>query len=224
MKPYQTIGSTLTPDGGTLTLHEHDGNYEIRLDGYPLMSTVATASELLLAKLGCGNLKRVGKPRVLIGGLGLGFTLKGVLDIAGKRTSVEVAELLPEVVDWNRNLLSELNGSLLDDPRVEVLVEDVFDVLARVSEPRYNSILLDVDNGPTAMMKKENSRLYDHRCFSLVASALKPYGRAAFWSAAEDRIFSRRLRKAGFNVEAVGAKAYEKAKRNTHTIYVAERR
>ena len=117
MKPFRTLAETTAPDGGRFTLHEHDGEYFMKLNGRQLMSSTSTSSEILLAKLACENLLRHPHPRVLIGGLGLGFSLKAVLSLVGKKAEVHVAELLPEVIEWNRQFLMKLNGALLNDRR-----------------------------------------------------------------------------------------------------------
>ena len=223
MKPFRNLAQTRTPDGSQFTLHEHDGEYFLKLNGRQLMSTTSTSSELLLAQLPCQSLYRQPDACVLIGGLGLGFSLKRVLELVGRRATVHVAELLPEVVAWNREFLGGVNGKLLADPRVEVLVEDVFAVIHRAGPAAYDVILLDVDNGPTSFVQRENSRLYDRRGFGLIKRALKPSGKVAFWSAEPERFFVEQLERAGFQVEAHPAKAHERSKRCAHVIYVAEK-
>ena len=126
MIPFRNLAEARTPDGSRLTLHEHDGDYFIKLNGRQLMSSTSTTSEIMLADKGCGHLIGEANPRVLIGGLGLGFSLKRVLEIIGDRGVADVAELIPEVVAWNREFLAPVNGRLLDRPNVEVLVGDVF--------------------------------------------------------------------------------------------------
>lgn len=222
MKPFRTLGTVRTPDGSQLTLHEHDGQFHIKLAGRQIMSTTSTLSERHLAELGCQHLHGIAHPRILIGGLGLGFTLKRVLELANKTAIVQVVELLPEVVAWNREFLQTVNGALLDDPRVEVLVADVFNIIKRGGRPQYDVILLDVDNGPTSFIQAKNERLYDRRGFGLIHGALKPGGRVAFWSAVEERAFFRDLTKAGFKVQAHDSKSHERAKRSEHWIYVGE--
>ncbi|MEA3187509.1 MAG: hypothetical protein QOD99_1339, partial [Chthoniobacter sp.] len=205
--------------------HEHDGEWHLKLNSRELMSTTSTASELTLGELACEHLGGNRAPRVLIGGLGFGFSLKAVLARVGPGAKVCVAELLPEVVAWNREFLGEVNGALLDDPRVEVRTEDVFYVIRRAAgKPNggYDAILLDVDNGPTSFVQPKNSRLYDQRGFHLLQRALRPGGRAAFWSATDEPHFVSRLVRAGFTAWSVEAKAHERAKRFAHRIYVAE--
>ncbi len=223
MKPFRTLAETRTPDGSRLTLHEHDGEYFMKLNGRQLMSTSSTASELLLAQEACVDLSHAGNPRVLIGGLGLGFSLRRVLELVGPRAHVQVAELLDEVVTWNRDFLREVNGSLLDDARVEVLVADVFAIIRRSGNAPYNAILLDVDNGPTSFVQPKNSRLYSRRGLGLIFRGLKPGGRAAFWSAVDEPKFPRRLARAGLDVEIFAAKPHDRARQSPHRIYVATR-
>jgi spermidine synthase len=222
MIPSHTLAEIITPEGGRLTLVEHDGSYCIRLDGRDLMHSRTSFSELYLGQLGCGRLLEVENPRILIGGLGLGFTLKGVLDHVGPGARVEVVELFREVIEWNRQFLGSLHGGLLDDPRVEVRADDVYRVLKEAERESYDAILLDIDNGPNAMVKPSNIRLYDRRGLDLLAHAVKPRGRVAIWSAARDSRFEARLKKSGLQIEPVPAKMHANAKRDAHTIYLAD--
>lgn len=222
MKPFVLLAQARTSGGAELTLHSHDTHFYLRVNRQPLMGTNASESEKVLAELACARLGGKAGARVLIGGLGFGFTLRRVLESVGADARVEVAELLPEVVKWNREHLSALNGRLLTDPRVEVRVEDVYQIIARATVGEYDAILLDVDNGPVAMVDDGNGRLYQTQGLAAITRALKPKGRAAFWSASTDPAFAKRLRKAGFRVETVAAKAYPQAKRCTHTIFVAD--
>lgn len=221
MIPFRNLAETRTPEGSRLTLHEHDGDYFIKLDGRQLMSSTSTTSELLLADKACEHLTRESEARVLIGGLGLGFSLKRVLERVATRAVVHVAELVPDVVTWNRELLAPVNGALLNDPRVEVIVADVFGVM-RKARP-YDAILLDVDNGPTSFVQSKNRRIYNRRGLGVISKALKRGGRAAFWSAEPEPAFRDALNRAGFQAEEYPAKAHERAKRFAHMIYVAQR-
>ncbi|MFL6521443.1 MAG: spermine synthase [Chthoniobacterales bacterium] len=222
MKPFHTLAETTAPEGGRFTLHEHDGEYFMKLNGRQLMSSTSTSSEILLAKLACENLLRHPHPRILIGGLGLGFSLKAVLSLVGKKAEVHVAELLPEVIEWNRQFLMKLNGALLDDRRVQAFAEDVNRLIRRGPKGRYDAILLDVDNGPTSFVQEKNKRLYSRRGFERIAAALQPGGRVAFWSATEEEAFGEALARAGFRVHVVEAKSHERAKRFEHRIYIGE--
>jgi spermidine synthase len=223
LKPFRTLGQTTTPDGSNFSLHEHDGEYFLKLNGRQLMSTTATVSELLLAELPCKNLERTPNSRVLIGGLGLGYSLRRALDFTRKDSIVEVAELLPEVVQWNREFLPHINGALLDDKRVKVTIGDVFAVLKSAPAGTYDAVMLDVDNGPTSLVQPGNSRLYDRRGFGIITRALKPDGIVAFWAAEPERFFTEQLRRAGFLPSEIPVKAHERAKRFAHMIYLGRK-
>ena len=188
------------------------------------MHSQAAFSELTLGEVGTARLA-AGKPaRVLIGGLGLGFTLRSVLGRTGPAVAVVVAELLPEVVAWNRTHLASLNGALLDDSRVTVEVGDVFELVRRAEPARYAAILLDTDNGPSAMVQAANSRLYDARGLRLLAAALAPGGRLVVWSAGEDRAFERRLAQAGFGgVQALPVKIHAGARQAASRLFVGDK-
>ena len=221
MIPFRNLAETRTPDGSRFSLHEHDGEYFLKLNGRQLMGSNYTVSELLLADLACKFRKPREQACVLIGGLGLGFSLRRVLEITGPKASAHVSELLPEVVAWNREFLGGLNGKLLDDSRVQILTRDVFDCIKQGSN-RYDAILLDVDNGPTSFVQAKNSRLYSGNGLSLIHRALRPGGRVAFWSADREPAFLSNLTRAGFRAEEFEAKSNERAKRAAHRIYVGE--
>ncbi|GAA5482556.1 spermidine synthase [Haloferula sargassicola] len=219
MKATTVLASTTTPDGFPMLLQEHDGEFFLKVDGVTLMSTTATASEATLAELGCAR----GAGRVLIGGLGFGFTLKRVLELVPSNGEVVVAELLPEVVAWNREFLGGVNGGCLDDKRVELHRGDVADCIAAASGGGFDAILLDVDNGVDALVSGGNDRLYGRGGLRRIKSALSPRGRVVFWSAHRDKSFARLLEKEFRRVESVGAKAYPQAKKFSHTLFVADR-
>ena len=221
MKITTTLASVRTPEGGLLVLQEHDGEHYLKLDGVQLMSTTASSSEQQMAEIACDTTGP--KKRVLIGGLGFGFTLRRVLELVPADATVEVAELLPEVVSWNREFLQGVNGLLLDDPRVVIELRDVFELISRGGKNRYDVILLDVDNSPDPLVQKGNARLYERRGLQLIRSALNPRGRVVFWSAIRNKQFARALEGVFGRVESIGAKAYPKAKRFTHTLFVADR-
>ena len=219
MKPERKLAETTLPSGARLMLHEHDGSYAIRLNGQTLMLSAQSASELLLGELAVAGPADC----VLVGGLGLGFSLRSVLAKTGPTAKIHVAELIPQIVDWNREFLTGINGKLVDDPRVTIFPDDVWNVLVHANRARYDALLLDIDNGPTAMVQQPNARLYKSSGIQLLLAALKPGGRAAIWSAVEDHAFADRLVLAGFRVEGKAHKLYEKAKRNGCVIYVADK-
>jgi len=224
MKPHITLAQTTTSNGCRMTLEEHDGSFCIRVNGQQLMHSSVATSELLLGSLGCErHVQKASGTRVLIGGLGLGFTLKAVLQTVGKNAVIHVAELFPEIVAWNRTFLAGLNGQALADPRVKVLEEDVRSSIQRGTSAPYDIIVLDIDNGTTAMVKADNNQLYSERGMQQIARAVKPGGRAAVWSACPDAAIEKRLTKAGFTVQAVPAKLHEHAKRSAYMIYVADK-
>lgn len=187
------------------------------------MHSRLNASETLLGTLGAKIPATETAPRTLIGGLGLGFTLRSVLENAPGNARIDVAELIPEILDWNRNQLASLNGKLLGDPRVRTQATDVLRVAQDAPPGAFNSILLDIDNGPTALVSSGNSAIYSPNGLDTFFRALKPGGRLAIWSAAPDTKFERRLANTGFTPTAVPAKASANAKRAAYLIYVADK-
>ena len=223
MKPERKLAETTTREGTRLALYEHDGSYAIRLDGQTLMHSAISASELQLGELAVKRLTDQSPVSVLIGGLGLGFSLKSVLAKVAPTSVIHVAELIPQVVEWNREFLVAVNGMLVDDPRVTIFTDDVWNVLGRTAKDRYDAIVIDIDNGPAAMVQKPNFRLYHQNGIRMMMDALKPGGRTVIWSAAWDDAFANRLSKAGFRISAVPAKLYPNAKRNGCVLYVADK-
>ena len=191
MKKWTLVDRALMPDGKELTLHEHDGEYVIRLNNEELMSTRRTQSERRLAELACEPLRAKRKSRVLIGGLGLGFTLRSALAILPPDAHVVVAELMPAVIGWNEKI------SPITDRRAEIRQADVADEIGRGG---YDAIMLDVDNGPVALSKPSNAHLYDMRGLERAKKALKPGGSLAIWSAGDMPSFVHRMAGAGFKV------------------------
>lgn len=204
-----------------MALYEHDGKYCISYAGQELMHSGANASEILLGEIGVELLEHDASARILIGGLGLGFTLSSVLASTGPNVVVELIELLPEIVSWNREHLKSLNGELLDDPRLEIHTTDVVGYVRKAERARYDVILLDVDNGPVAMVSETNVSLYSNTGLRWLRGSLKPEGRAVFWSAGPDLRFEDRLKRAGFRVSKVPAKVHAGSKRAAYLLYVA---
>jgi len=207
MKPTRLLDQTTTPDGTPLTLHEHDGTLLIRVGGVELMSTRQHYSEERLAELACAGLRDRRRAAVLIGGLGLGFTLRETLRHVAADASVVVAELVPAVIAWNRNPAYGLAADLIDDPRVEIVSADVAHVLA-ASRGRFDSIMLDVDNGASGLTTAANDGLYGASGLRVTWAALKPGGRLAVWSAGGDPRFAARMQDAGFAVEVRKARTH----------------
>jgi spermidine synthase len=206
VKKWTTVDKTVTPDGKTIALDEHDGSYTIRVNGAPLMSTREHGSEEKLAEFGCAGLKEKPSARVLIGGLGFGFTLKAALAAVAADASVVVAEILASVIAWNRNPLLPLASGALADSRVTVIQQDVREVMRR-ERGGFDSILLDVDNGPAAVTADDNAELYTAAGLKLARAALRPDGCVAFWSAEPDRPFEGLMARAGFEVEVRRSRA-----------------
>jgi spermidine synthase len=216
--PWQELGRASVPTGD-LVLARRGDEYAIRLRGAELMNSRAHASEELLATLGCAGLTKRSQVRVLIGGLGMGFTTRAALGALAPDACVEVVELLPEIVAWNRGPLAHLADHPLDDPRVEVIVADVADRM-RDATAAYHAILLDVDNGPDAFTTPTNAALYGVRGLERARRALVPGGVLGVWSVADDRGFTGRLRGVGFSVEQhrVPARAHSGAR---HVVWIA---
>ena len=220
MKPQSTIGCATTPDGKELVLYERDGAYSIRVNGLELMSSRAHGSEEALARLALSRVKHP-KPTVLVGGLGMGFTLRAVLDQVAPKSRVVVAEIFPAVVGWYRAELSHLAGDPLDDSRVVVEECDVVDLIAANPES-YDAVLLDVDNGPAAFTIARNEGLYGMEGLSTVRRALRPRGILGVWSADPDPPFAKRLKNAGFRVTIETIPARGRTKGPKHTIFIGE--
>ena len=199
MQPFETIARASTPDGNELTLVRRADEWVVRVGGSTLMSSRQHDSEEALAS---EALKAVPAPRrVLVGGLGLGFTLRAVLDQVAATTRVTVAELIPELVAWNRTHLAGLHGAALDDPRCEALAGDVLHLL-EARPAQFDALLLDVDNGPVALTQADNRQLYATRGVRACRDALSPGGVLAVWSAGPSAEYERRLRVAGFAAES----------------------
>jgi spermidine synthase len=222
VKPLELLGETRTPDGSLLALARRDREYLILADGKPLMSSRMHGSEEALATFACARARALDEPCVLVGGLGMGFTLRATLDLLPPAATVVVSELVPAVVEWNRGPLGPLAGDPLKDPRVRVEVQDVGHTLA-ANASRFDAVLLDVDNGPAAFTSSGNVALYDNRGVATARAALKDGGVLAVWSAWEDRKFEQRLRYAGFEVDVQHVRARLKKGGPRHTIFLANR-
>ena len=207
MKRWTSIDTALMPDGKIISLNEHDGSYSIRVDGAELMSTRRSASEAKIAELACAHASEIRGARVLIGGLGFGFTLKAALAALAPDATVIVAEILAAVIAWNQNPAFNLAAVAISDPRVILAQKDVADVI-RESPRSFDGIVLDVDNGPTALSSAGNHRLYDLEGLQMALAALRAGGCLAIWSAAPDPAFERLMRRAGFDVEIERCRAH----------------
>jgi spermidine synthase len=219
MKPYEKLGEARTPNGTVLALYRHDGAYLIRADGVELMSTRRHLSEDRLAEVACARLAEVPHARVLIGGLGLGFTLRAALRLLRDDAEVVVAELLAEVIAWNAEPAYGLSVDAMRDPRVTVVHDDVVTVL-RASPASFDAIMLDTDNGPDGMLMSENAPLYATRGIGVTIAALRPGGPIVYWSVGDDRAFAGALRAARLSVETLRVRAHDTAG-PMHTLYVA---
>jgi spermidine synthase len=208
-----------------MALYLHDGDYSISCDGQELMHSKGSYSEYRMGLLCEGVAAASGSARILVGGLGLGYTLRGVLDVAGPEWQVVVAELVAEVIAWNRELLQGLHGCLLQDTRVKVEAVDVTALIKTAAMAGgYDAILLDVDNGPVAMVTASNRAIYSVAGIRSIHQALRPGGRAVFWSAGPDVSFEARLRNHGFSVTVVAEKRHAGAKRASVTLFIADKR
>ena len=221
MIPRETIDTAEMPDGGgEIRLVRRGAEYSIMLGATELMNSRLSGSEEALARLAAERIGGRARPRVLIGGLGMGFTLKAALDALPKDAEVIVAELVPAVVRWAEGPLAHLFAGSLDDPRVRI-VED--DVALPIGAGGWDAILLDVDNGPEGLTRAANDRLYDAGGLAAARRALRPGGVLAVWSSAPDRAFTRRLREAGFAVDEVAARATRRGKGGRHHLWFATR-
>ena len=218
MKKWTPVDKTLTPDGKTISLLEHDGSYIIRVDGAELMSTRQHTSEERLAERACARVRGMPRARVLIGGLGFGFTLKAALSAVAADATVVVVEILAAVIAWNQNPSYPFGANALADPRVIVRQQDVVEAIG-ASRAAYDAIALDVDNGPNALSTDGNFQLYDYRGLQLARAALRPGGCLALWSAAPDPIFEKLMAGAGFSVVVERCRAHGNSGR-WHTLFL----
>ncbi|MCA8974122.1 MAG: spermidine synthase [Planctomycetes bacterium] len=218
MIPTELVATAQVPGGGELRCLRHGEDYRIFIDRTELMSTRMLGSEAALAELALERFGVERARRVLVGGLGMGFTLARVLELVGPETTVEVAELVPEIVTWNRELFGHCAGHPLRDPRTRLTIGDVGEVLA-AAPAAYEVVLLDVDNGPEGLVRRDNSALYEQRGLAVARAALRPGGVLAVWSSAEHPAFEQRLR-GGFEVRRHRLRA-RRTKGPWRTIWVA---
>jgi spermidine synthase len=221
VKRVERLGEAVAPDGAVLTLLRHDGDYIIRVDGQELMSTRRHHSEDVLAELACARLRERSGARVLIGGLGLGFTLRAALGALGPDARVEVAEIVEAVIRWNQEPGYALAADALADPRVVLHHDDVANVL-QASPGAFDAIMLDVDNGAAPLTTKGNAGLYRAQGIRRAIAALRPGGAIAYWSAGGEAPFEAALRKEGLAVDVHRARTHP-SRKTWHTIILATR-
>lgn len=222
MKPWQLLGQAHSPDGTLLKLVRRSDEYIILADGKSLMSSRMHGSEEALATFACQRARTLEQPRVLIGGLGMGFTLRATLDLLPPDGMVVVAEWVPAVVAWNRGPLGPLAGQPLEDKRVRVEVDDVAITLSSRAG-QFDAVLLDVDNGPAPLTASNNAGLYDDRGIAIARAALKMNGVLAVWSAREDRKFEQRLRHGRFDIQVERVRGRLKNGGPRHTIFLGHK-
>ncbi len=208
MIPRELLGTAQIPGGGELRLYRHNRDFMILLDRNELMSSRMAGSEEALATMSYARIADCKTPHMLIGGYGMGFTLRTALGALPAGAIVTVAELVPEIIAWARGPMQELAAGCLGDPRVRLVQGDVAELI-RASHGAYDAILLDVDNGPDGLVRDANDLLYSEQGLRAAKAALRPGGVLAIWSAAKDDAFARRLKRAGFAVEEVAVRARE---------------
>jgi spermidine synthase len=222
VKPSELLGQTISPDGTVMKLIRRGEEYILLADGAVLMSSRMHGSEEELATFACQRARALKQPSVLIGGLGMGFTLRATLDLLSPDATVVVAELVPAVVEWNHGPLGPLAGDPLKDKRVRVETGDV-GVILHSHPGQFDAVLLDVDNGPTASTASNNAALYDHRGISAARAALKREGALVVWAAREDRTFEQRLRHGGFDVQVQRVRGRLKRGGPRHIIFLSHK-
>jgi spermidine synthase len=220
MKPRELLGMANVPGGEPLRLFRSGDDFMIALDRNELMNSRMSGSEEALAAMTCERLGVRGAPHLLIGGYGMGFTLRAALALLSPYGKVTVAELVPEIIDWARGPMATLAAGCLDDPRVSLDMRDVADVIGE-ARARYDAILLDVDNGPDGLVRAANDRIYSREGLAAAKAALVPGGILAVWSAGTDAAFARRLVDAGFIVDEVNVRARANGKGPRHVIWFA---
>lgn len=220
MIPRELLGTAQIPGGGELRLFRHDRDFMILLGRNELMSSRMAGSEVALAEMSIARIGAQARPQLLIGGYGMGFTLRAALAALPADARVTVAELVPEIIAWARGPMRALAAGCLDDRRVQLVMGDVADRIA-AAPATYDAILLDVDNGPDGLVREGNDALYSERGLRAAKHALRPGGVLAIWSAAKDDAFARRLKRAGFAVDEVTVRARGNSKGAKHIIWFA---
>ena len=214
----ELLATAQVPGGGEMRLFRHDRDFMIVLGGNELMSSRMSGSEIALAEQTLARLGPRKRLRLLIGGYGMGFTLRAALAKLDADAEVILAELMPEIIDWARGPMAELAAGCLDDRRVVLIISDVVDQIAGAPDS-YDAILLDVDNGPDGLTREDNNELYTPRGLRAAKAALRPGGILAIWSAAKDDAFANRLRRNGFAVDEVTVRARSNGKGPKHVIW-----
>ncbi|MDF1776262.1 MAG: hypothetical protein P1V13_09540 [Rhizobiaceae bacterium] len=223
MIPWIHLDSAEMPGGGELRLKQRGSEFSIMLGSIELMNSRLNGSEEALATMSCERIAGLKRPHILIGGLGMGFTLRASLAALGNDARISVAELVPSVVAWARGPMAGIFGACLDDPRVTLMEEDVGRSIG-ARKAAYDAILLDVDNGPEGLTRKANDDIYSIEGLRAAGWALRPGGILAVWSSGPNSQFTRRLGKAGFVVEEVSVCANKKGRGARHVIWFATKR
>ena len=220
MTPRIHLGTAHVPGGEELQLYSRGDDFMIVLERNELMSTRMNGSEIALAEMTIERLSGNDAPHLLVGGYGMGFTLRAALATLGAKAKITVAELIPEIIAWARGPMADITAGCLDDRRVQLKMGDVGEAIAGANAG-YDAILLDVDNGPDGLTRQGNDRLYSPAGLKAAKRALRPGGILAIWSAAEDRKFVKRLQQAGFAVDEVAVRARVGGKGPRHIIWFA---
>jgi spermidine synthase len=224
MIPWEKIDTARIPGSdGELRLMRRGAEFSIMLGSNELMNSRLSGSEAALATLAAKKIEAVAKPKVLIGGLGMGFTLRAALAVLGPGAQVVVAELVPAVVAWARGPMARIFGDSLNDPRVDIVETDVAEEIVRSHRSKFDAILLDVDNGPDGLTRQANDALYTVAGLSAAHSTLRSGGVLAVWSSGPDAAFSKRLAKAGFDVSEARVRATGGGRGARHVIWIATR-
>ena len=223
MIPWQQIDSARVPGADVeLRLMRRGAEFSMMLGQNELMNSRLIGSEQALATLACKRIEAVKRPHLLIGGLGMGFTLRAALAVLGSEARIVVAELVPAVIAWARGPMAEIFGDSLGDPRVSIRSADVVEVI-QSHAASFDAILLDVDNGPEGLIRRANDALYDSKGLKAIRRALRPNGVLAVWSSGPNPAFSKRLRTAGLDVSEVAVRATARRAGARHVIWLATR-